>query len=181
MTITERRVVAEAEDWYQATRVVEMYRKMKKMMEQDMNFDDVQETFFSQNIDNGKFKTHIMASRELGSHGIQDTGASTELIFDIQYKTRTPLTSTEDGYFGTMELVAKAILEVEMPGEDKYLHSLFRRIWFNNIYRKQFRYWVEYSEEELVRYINNVRSFFGFEPAVGKSRRLHFEPLEATI
>lgn len=181
MTITETRKVASARDWYQASRVVEMYRKMKKLLEQDMNFDEVQETFFEQNVDNGKFTTEIYATRDLGSHGIEDTGASTKMVFKIKYWAQTPLNSTDEGYFGTVELNADAHLKVKMPGKDRYFDSVLRRIWFNSIYRKQFRYWVEYADEELIRYINNVRAFFGFEPTVGKSRRLHFEPLESTI
>lgn len=181
MTITVSRHVAEAEDWYQTHRVVELYRKMKKMMEQDLNFDDVQETFFEQNVDNGKFRTEIYATRELGSHGIADSGASTRMIFDISYFSQAPIRQTDNGYFGTMEMDVEVILEVDMPGEDRYLDSMLRRIWFNNIYRNQFRYWIEYSEEELIRYINEVRSFFGLEPTVGKSRRLHFEPLAHSI
>ncbi|MDY6778600.1 MAG: hypothetical protein SVU32_08085 [Candidatus Nanohaloarchaea archaeon] len=181
MSITVSREIAEAEDWYQTHRVVEMYRKMKKMMEQDMNFDDVQETFFMQNMDNGKFKTNIHATRELGSHGVADTGANTEMVFDIEYFSRTPISDSDQGYFGTMELNVTAELQVTMPGRDSWLHSMLRRLWFNAIYRKQFRYWVEYVEEELIRYINIVRKFFGLEPTVGKSRRLHFEPLEHAI
>lgn len=181
MTITVSREVVEAEDWYQAHRIVEMYRKMKKTLEQDMNFDDVQETFFEQNIDNGKFTTNIVATRELGGHGIADTGASTRMVFDIEYFSRTPVNATDKGYFGVMELNVAVKLEVDMPGKDRWLDSLLRRVWFNNVYRRQFRYWVEYSEEELIRYLNVVRSFFDLEPAVGKSRRLHFEPLEYAI
>ncbi len=181
MPITASREVAEAEDWYQAHRIVEMYRKMKKMLEQDMNFDDVQEVFFEQNVDNGKFRTEIVATRHLGGHGIRGTGANTDMIFEIEYFSRTPVNATDKGYFGVMELNVTAKLEVTMPGKRNWLSSLLRRVWFNNVYRRQFRYWVEYSEEEILRYLNNVRSFFDLEPAVGKSRRLHFEPLEYAI
>lgn len=181
MSVTVTREVAEAEDWYQAHGVVELYRKMKKMLEQDLNFDDVQETFFSQNMDNGKLRTNIWAMRELGAHGVADTGADTQMIMEIEYFSRTPLNTTDDGYFGTMELNVTTELKVSMPGEDRWMDSMLRRIWFNAIYRKQFRYWVEYAEEETVRYINTVREFLGMEPTVGKSRRLHFEPLVHAI
>lgn len=181
MTITVSRQVAEANDWYQTHRVVELYQKTKKMLEQDMNFDDVQETFFYQNMDNGKFKTEVTAIRELGAHGIADTGASTRMIFYIEYFSQTPVDSTDRGYFGTMELDVTAELEVDMPGEDRRIDSMLRRIWFNHVYRRQFRYWVEFTEEEVLRYINEVRAFFGLEQTVGKSRRLHFQPLEHAI
>ncbi|MDY6771120.1 MAG: hypothetical protein SV186_04150 [Candidatus Nanohaloarchaea archaeon] len=181
MTITVSREVAEAEDWYQAHGVVELYRKMKKMLEQDMNFDDVQETFFAQNMDNGKLTTNIWATRELGSHGIADSGASTHMIFEVVYFSRTPINTTDNGYFGTMELDVTTKLKVEMPGQDRWVDSMLRRAWFNAIYRRQFRYWVEYAEEETIRYINMVREFLDMEPTVGKSRRLHFEPLVHAI
>jgi hypothetical protein len=177
MSVHVSREVAEAEDWYQAHGVVELYRKMKKMLEQDLNYDDVQETFFSQNMDNGKLHSEIWAMRELGSHGVADTGADTKMILKIDYFSRTPLNTTDDGYFGTMELNVTTELELTMPGQDRWMDSMLRRVWFNAIYRKQFRYWVEYAEEETLRYINEVRNFLGLEPTVGKSRRLHFEPL----
>lgn len=181
MTITVTREVAEAEDWYQTNRIVEYYRKLKKMMEQDLNFDDVQEKFYSQNMTNNRFKTKIWAMRELGGHGIRDRGASTRLIFEIEYFSQTPVRATDDGYFGTMQLDVTARLEVDMPGKDRLPDSVLRRIWFNAIYRQQFRYWVEYAEEELLRFINETRSFLGLDPTVGKSRRLHFEPLNYAI
>lgn len=181
MTITVSREIAEAEDRYQAHRVVELYRKMKKILEQDMNFDEVQENFFSQNMDNSKFETELWAMRELGGHGVGGTGGSTRLIFEINYWSATPLSATDKGYFGLMELDVLTKLEVDMPGQDRTIDSLLRRMWFNAIYRRQFRYWVEYAEEETLRFINVVRNFFGFEPTVGKSRRLHFEPLEYSI
>jgi hypothetical protein len=175
------REIAEAEDRYQAHRVVELYRKMKKILEQDMNFDDVQETFFSQNMDNGKLDVELWAERELGAHGIADSGASTKLIFEIHYWAATPLRATDNGYFGLVELDVLTKLQVEMPGKDRFVDSLLRRVWFNSIYRRQFRYWIEYGEEETLRFINVVRNFLGFEPTVGKSRRLHFEPLEYSL
>ncbi|MDY6789468.1 MAG: hypothetical protein SVV03_05920 [Candidatus Nanohaloarchaea archaeon] len=185
MTITVTREVASVEDWYQTDGIVDLYKKMKKILEQDFNFDDVQEVFYMQNMDNNKFETEIYATNEVSTRGIrkiQDIGSNTRVVYFINYFPRTPIKSTDDGYFGTMQLDITAKLEVDMPGkEDSLMDSVFRRIWFNLLYRQQFYYWVEFTREELLRFVNRVREFLDLEPTVGKTRRLHFEPLESAL
>lgn len=161
-------------DWYQVHHVVEGYKKMRKLLKHDMDMDEVYEVYFEQNVDTGYFRAEIISTKELGRHG----GADVTLAFDIAMYTRSAPTMTDDGWFGVLEMNPIAKLLVEMPGdEDKYTHQFFRRIWYSLIFREQFLYWVEVAEEELIRYINEVRNFYGLEPTVGKTERLRYEPL----
>lgn len=168
------REVAEAMDWYQVHSIVEGYKKTRKLLKQDLNMDDVYEVYYEQNVDSGYFRAEIVSIRDLGRHG----GARTTLAFDIAMYTRSAPTQTEDGWFGVLQLNPIAKLVVDMPGsEDSVTHQMARRIWYSALFRKQFLYWVETAEEELNRYINEMRNFFGLEPTVRKTERLHYEPL----
>lgn len=167
------RSIAEAMDWYQVHRIAEGYKKHRKILKHQLEMDEVYEVYYEQNVDTGYFRAEIVATRDLGRHG----GAGVTLAFDIAMYTRSSPTQTDDGWFGVVELNPIAKLIVDMPGEDKASHRFFRRIWFSLIFRDQFNYWVEQAEEELLRYINEVRNFYGLEPSIGKTERLHFEPL----
>lgn len=173
MSITVEREVAEAMDWYQVHRAVEGYKKMRKLLKHDLDMDDVYEVYYEQNVDSGYFRAEIISTRKLGRHG----GANVTLAFDIAMYTRSSPTQTEDGWFGVIELNPIAKLVVDLPGKDRIDHQLLRRVWYSLIFRNQFLYWVEQAEEELMRYINEMRNFYGLEPTIGKTERLHFEPL----
>jgi hypothetical protein len=168
------RSIAEAMDWYQVHHVVEGYKKQRKILRQSATeMDDVYEVYYEQNVDSGYFRAEMVATKDLGRHGAADV----TLAFDIAMYTRSPPTLTEDGWFGVLELNPIAKLVVDMPGDDKLTHRAFRRIWYSLIFRRQFRQWVEEAEERLNTYINEVRNFYGLEPTLQKTERLHFEPL----
>lgn len=167
------RAVAEARDWYQVHRIVEGYKKTRKILKLEMDMDEIVEVYYEQNVDSGYFRAEVVATRELG----RDGGAHTTLAFDIAMYTRMAPTQTEDGWFGILEFNPIAKLIVDMPGEDKASHRFFRRIWHSLIFRDQFLYWVETAEEELNRYLNQMRNFYGLEPTARKTERLRFEPL----
>ncbi|MDY6768769.1 MAG: hypothetical protein SVW02_01535 [Candidatus Nanohaloarchaea archaeon] len=179
MGFTVEREVAEAMDWYQAHHIIEGYRKMKKLLNDDMNMDDTYEVYYEQNIGSGSFRSEIVSIRDIGSRsGTRDIGANVQLAFDIAIWTRTSPTMTDEGMFGVLEVNPVAKLVVDMPGDEhRFSHRLFRRIWYELLFHEQFEYWVEYAEAELNRYINEVRNFFGLEPTLGKSERLSYEPL----
>ncbi|MDY6769940.1 MAG: hypothetical protein SVU88_03125, partial [Candidatus Nanohaloarchaea archaeon] len=169
----------EAMDWYQAHHIIEGYKKMKKLLNDDMNMDDTYEVYYEQNLTSGSFRSEIVSIRDIGERsGTREYGADVKLAFDIAMWTRTSPTMTDEGMFGVLELNPIAKLVVELPGEEhKRTHQLFRRIWYELLFHEQFEYWVEYAEAELNRYINEVRNFFGLEPTLAKSERLSYEPL----
>lgn len=179
MSFTVEREIAEAMDWYQAHHIIEGYKKMKKLLNDDMNMDDTYEVYYEQNLGSGNFRSEIVSIKNLGERsGTREMGANVDLAFDIAMWTRNPPTSTEDGMFGVLELNPIAKLVVEMPGsKHKFTHKVFRRIWYELLFHDQFMYWAEYAEEELNRYINEVRNFFGLEPTLSKTERLEYEPL----
>ncbi len=179
MGFTVERDVAEAMDWYQAHNLVEGYKKMKKILNDDIGMDDTYEVYYEQNVGSGSFRSEIVSIKHLGARsGIRDVGANVKLAFDIAMWTRPAPKSTEEGMFGVVELNPLAKLLVEMPGDrHKRSHKFLRRIWYELLFRDQFEYWVEYAEEELNRYINEVRNFYGLEPTTSKSHRVEYEPL----
>ncbi|MDY6776835.1 MAG: hypothetical protein SVQ76_01890 [Candidatus Nanohaloarchaea archaeon] len=173
------REVAEAMDWYQAHHAIEGYKKMKKVLNDDIDMDNTYEVYYEQNVDSGKFRTEVISEKELGGEGgVRDVGARVTLAFDIAMWSRTAPKSTDEGLFAVIELNPVAKLVVDMPGDrDKISHRVFRRIWYSLLFREQFDYWVEYAEEELNRYINEMRNFYGLEPTTAKSHRVEYEPL----
>lgn len=179
MTYTVEREVAEARDWYQVHHVVEGYKKMKKLLTHDMSMDRVYEVHYEQNVDSGYFRAEIVATRDLGKqHRVREIGSNVTLALDIAMWLRSGPTETENGKFGLVEFNPIAKLLVDLPGKrHKRTHQFFRRIWYSLMFREQFEYWVEFAEEELNRYINEVRNFYGLEPTIAKSHRLEFEPL----
>ncbi|MFB6077027.1 MAG: hypothetical protein ABEK12_02765, partial [Candidatus Nanohaloarchaea archaeon] len=83
---------------------------------------------------------------------------------------------TEDGMFCLIELNPVAKLIVEMPGsKHSRSHQFFRKIWYSLIFGEQFDYWVEYAEEQLNRYVNLVRDFYGLEPTMARSVAFGFD------
>lgn len=179
MGFTVEREIAEVMDWYQVHRIVEGYKKMLKLLRDDMLMDNTYEVYFEQNVDSGNFRAEVVSIRDLGTErGIRDIGADVRLAFDIAMYTRTTPTQTENGLFGVLELNAIAKLLVDMPGKkDSRTHKFFRKIWHDLLFRDQFRYWAEVAEEELLAYINEMRNFYGLEPTTGKTERLSYEPL----
>ncbi len=179
MSFTVEREVAEAMDWYQAHHIVEAYKKMKKLLNDDMNMDDTYEVYFEQNVGSGNFRSEIVSVRDLGRRSrTREIGSNVKLAFDIAMWTRTTPTTTDEGLFGVLEVNPIAKLVVEMPGDEhKFSHRLMRRVWYELLFHEQFEYWAEYAEAELNRYINEVRNFFGLEPTLGKSERLSYQPL----
>lgn len=179
MGFTVEREVAEAYDWYQVHHIVEGYKKMLKLLRDDMHMDDTYEVYFEQNVGSGHFRSEIISIRDLGSErSMKEVGANVRLAFDIAMYTRHPPTETENGMFGILEMNPVAKLVVDLPGEkDKTTHKFLRRVWYNLLFRDQFQYWAEYAEEQLNKYINEVRNFYGLEPTVGKTQRLTYEPL----
>lgn len=179
MSFKVERAIAEAMDWYQAHHIIEGYKKMKKILNDDMNMDDTHEVYYEQNVGSGTFRSEIISTRDLGTRGrIRDVGADVQLAFDIAMWTRTAPTATDEGMFGVLEVNPIAKLVVEMPGDrHSTTHNLFRRIWYELVFHEQFEYWAEYAEEELNRYINEMRNFFGLEPTLARSERLEYEPL----
>ncbi|MCJ7478664.1 MAG: hypothetical protein MUP63_00610 [Candidatus Nanohaloarchaeota archaeon QJJ-7] len=179
MSFTVEREVAEAMDWYQTHHIIEGYKKMKKLLNDDMNMDDTHEVYYEQNLSSGDFRSEVVSVRDLGERGgIRDTGARTKLAFDIAMWTRNAPKETEEGMFGVLELNPIAKLVVELPGDEhKYSHQFLRWVWYEMLFHEQFEYWVEYAEEELNRYINEVREFFGLEPTLAKTQRLEYNPL----
>jgi len=179
MTFTVEREIAEAYDWYQVHRIVEGYKKMLKMLRDDLDMDETYEVYFEQNVDSGYFRTEVITMRDLGSRrGVRDVGANVTLAFDIAMWTRTNPTQTEDGLFGVLELNPIAKLIVDLPGDEhKRSHQFFRKIWYDYLFREQFEYWAELAEEELNEYINEMRNFYGLEPTPSKTERLAYEPL----
>ncbi len=179
MGFTVERTVAEAMDWYQAHHIIEVYKKMKKILKDDMGMDDVQEPYFEQNVGSGSFRSEIIAVRDLGTRNrTREVGADVQLAFDIAMWTRTDPTMTDEGMFGVLEVNPMAKVIVDMPGDEhKFSHKLFRRIWYELLFHEQFEYWAEYAEAELNRYINELRNFFGLEPTLAKSESVAYEPL----
>lgn len=173
------RSVAEAMDWYQAHHIIEAYKKMKKILNDDMSMDDTYEVYFEQNVGSGAFRSEIVSIRNLGTRSeTREVGADVQMAFDIALWTRTSPTMTDEGLFGVLEVNPIAKLIVDMPGDEhKFTHRLFRRIWYEFLFHEQFEYWAEYAEAELNRYINELRNFFGLEPTLSKSESIEYEPL----
>lgn len=179
MSYTVERDIAEAMDWYQVHHVVDGYKKMKKILNDDLEMDDTHEVYYEQNVDSGKFRAEVISVRELGGgEGVREFGADVTLAFDIAMWMRSAPTMTDEGMFGVVELNPVAKLLVELPGDEhKFTHRMFRRVWYSLVFGEQFEYWAEYAEEELNRYVNAMRKFYGLEPTMAKSQRLHYEPL----
>ncbi len=177
------REVVKMEEWFEAFSVVKYYEKLLDILEQDLNFDDVYEVYYEENVDNNDFKVELIATRQLEG-GFRNQISDTELRFYITYFNQSPLKDKEGGkgLYGAVQLDVNTKLVVSMPGEkDNWIHSFLRRIWFNSIYRKQFLYWVELAQEETRRYLNETRAYFGLEPVVRKPRRQRYEPLEHSL
>ncbi len=182
MTVRVEREILSKEEWFETFNVVNYYEKLLDILEQDLNFDEVQEVYYEENLSNNDMKVRIIAERPLEG-GFNDTGADTKLRFKIKYFNQGPLKDKEGGggLYGPMELDLDVYLIVDMPGKDKWHHSFLRRIWFNNVYRRQFLYWVEFAQEEARRYLNETRAYFGMEPVNRKPRRQRYEPLEHSL
>ena len=181
MSIKAERTIVTMTEWFEAEGIDEYYERLLDLLEQDMNFDDIQEVYFEQDMDQSEFKVKVIATRHLGGHGIRGAGSDTDLVFVIDYFTQSPPRDSENGLFAAVEMDLEAKLEVSMPGNESWLHSVLRRIWFTNLFREQFRYWVELTQEEVKRFLNETRAFFGLEPVVRKPRRMKYEPLEYSI
>lgn len=181
MSIKAERKIVSMEEWFEAEGIDEYYEKLLDILEQDMNFDDIQEVYFEQDMDQSEFDVKVIATRHLGGHGVRGTGSETDLVFEIHYFTQSPPRDSENGLYAAVQMNLDAILEVKMPGKDRWIDSVLRRIWFTNLFREQFRYWVELTQEEVKRFLNETRAFFGLEPVVRKPRRMKYEPLEYSI
>lgn len=170
MAFTVEREVAEANDWYQVHNVVDGYKKMKKILNDNIEMDETHEVYYEQNKDSGKFRAEVISLRELADN--------VTLAFDIAMWMRSSPTETDEGLFGLVELNPVAKLVVEMPGDQhRFTHQLYRRIWYSLIFGEQFDYWAEYAVEELNRYVNAMRTFYGLEPTMARTERHHYEPL----
>lgn len=170
MSFTVEREIAEANDWYQVHHVVNGYKKMKKLLNDNIEMDETHEVYYEQNQDSGKFRAEVVSIRELADN--------VTLAFDIAMWMRSAPTETDEGKFGVVELNPIAKLLVDMPGDEhKFTHRLYRRIWYSIIFGEQFDYWAEVAVEELNRYVNAMREFYGLEPTMARTERLHYEPL----
>ncbi|MCJ7450525.1 MAG: hypothetical protein MUP58_02185 [Candidatus Nanohaloarchaeota archaeon QJJ-9] len=176
------RDIADAEDWYETTGVTALYEAFVDLLTEELGFDEVHETYYEENADTGQFKTKIYAEKQLGKGGLYDIGSDTTLVLEFTYFLAHGPSEKEDGEFAQARIqTANISIKVDMPGKDRWIDSLFRRIWFNLVYKDQFHRWVEVAEETMNDFLNICRDFLGFEPVVGKARRLDYEPLEHSI
>lgn len=175
------RKILDVEEWYEAADVIEYYKKLMDILDQDFDFDDIQETEYMENLDSGDMEVSIVATKPLGGEGFRGLGSDTTLRFDIHYFNQSPISDSDEGKWAAVQLDLDAKLVVDMPGSDNWLHSFLRRIWVKNVYRKQFLYWAEYTQEEVKRFLNETRAFFGLDPVVRKPRRNRYKPLEHSL
>lgn len=170
MSFTVEREVAEAMDWYQVHHVVDGYKKMKKLLNDNIEMDSTHEVYYEQNADSGKFRAEVVSVRELSSR--------VTLAFDIAMWMRSAPTETEEGLFGVVELNPIAKLVVELPGDEhKRTHQLFRRVWYSLVFGEQFDRYADLATEELTRYVSEVRDFYGLEPTMQRTERLEYQPI----
>lgn len=168
----ESRTVAKAEDWYQVYKINKGYERMQKILQWEVDMDDVNEHYYEQNMTNNRFRTKTTATKKLDSN--------TELLFLIKIFPRSEYKDTDQGLFGLMQMDIKAKLVTSFPTSSflpDFLNKTLRKIWWSLIYREQWDRWEEYAEERLRKFITEFRKFYNLEPPVSRTKRVDYEPL----
>lgn len=171
--VAERKV-AEATDWYQVYGAENGYEKMIDLFE-ELGIGDVYETLFEQNVDNDRFFVNVVAETTYGD------ADNITMKYDVKMFSRSGLDKTDRGRFGLITVEVDAKLKIEFPPHPGWmpdtLVKFLRRIWWRSLLRRQWRRAEEEAEENLRAFVNMMRKFYSLEPAVGKTRRVYYQPL----
>jgi hypothetical protein len=168
------RTVAEADDWYQVYGAENGYEKMMDLFH-ELGIGDVHEKVFEQNVDNDRFYVEVVAEDEYaGSSNITKK-------FEVKMFSRDPLEKTDRGRFGIITVEIDVSLKLEFPDHPEWMPNVLvkflRRIWWRTLLRRQWRRAEEEAEEKVRGFVNLMRKFYSLEPAVGKTRRVYYQPL----
>lgn len=163
-------------DWYQSPNVPSIYEDHKYIFNQNMSMAKPEERYFKQNVDNGKFRSHMVVGEELPS-------GKGELR--IKTKIRTKSAPSGENNFCMVQYRVFTEIKYDMPQGvvflpriiSRPLNQFFKSAFLRYIGEEIIEYDSEYARERSTEYFQYLRKYHGEEPIQSKSRQAEFKPM----
>lgn len=162
--------IAETTDWIQIEGAEKIYENMSDILKK-FGMEKIDENYYEQDLKTKEFKAEINASRKLDSR--------TSLRININIYTRDTPKITDKGIIATINLSITSRLNISFPSENlpKFLSKYLVTMWYYFFYIKQWKRWEEFAEETARGILNEIRTTFGLQKAIGKTARTYYKPL----
>lgn len=168
--------VQQRKEWYESPNVPGIYADHKYIFKQNMGIGRPEETFYSQNVDDGGFKSVMEVTEKLPS-GRGDLKITTTI------NTKSPPSGEND--FCLVEYLVDTEIKYELDKGITFLPRLlaspinrfFKWGFFNVIGEEMVDRDGEYARERTTEYFQYIRKYHGEEPTQTKTRQAEFKPV----
>lgn len=162
-------------EWYESPNVPSIYADHKNIMKQNMGMGRPEETYYTENVDDGGFESTMIDIEDLPS-------GRGQLKIETNIGTKNPPTGDND--FCMVQYLVDTYITYNMPNAVTFLprilanpiNRFFKWAFLQYIGEEIVEYDGEYARERTNEYMQYIRKYHGEEPTQTRTRQAVYKP-----